>query len=55
MYKLLIRIACAASALALLGVALGWMMERCGRLAAPVAAHAAFNLANLLLFSMLPG
>ena len=39
----------------LLGVTLGWLMERCGRIAAPYAAHAAFNLANLLLFSMRPG
>ena len=45
----------ALPALALLGVTLGWLMERCGRIAAPYAAHAAFNLANLLLFSMLPG
>lgn len=45
----------ALPALAALGFAFGWLMERCGRLAAPVAAHAAFNAANLLLFSMLPG
>ena len=45
----------ALPALALLGVTLGWLMERCGRIAAPWAAHATFNLANLLLFSMLPG
>lgn len=45
----------ALPALALLGVTLGWLMERCGRIAAPWAAHAAFNLSNLLLFSMLPG
>jgi len=44
----------ALPALAALGFALGWLMERAGRLAAPITAHAAFNLANLLLFSMLP-
>jgi len=44
----------ALPALAALGFALGWLMERCGRIAAPFAAHAAFNAANLLLFSMLP-
>ena len=43
----------ALPALAMLGFALGWLMERTGRLIAPVAAHAAFNTANLLLFSML--
>lgn len=43
----------ALPALAMLGFALGWLMERTGRLIAPVAAHAAFNAANLLLFSML--
>ena len=43
----------ALSALAMLGFALGWLMERTGRLIAPVVAHAAFNAANLLLFSML--
>lgn len=45
----------ALPALATLGFAFGWLMERCGRLVAPVTAHAAFNAANLLLFSMLPG
>ena len=45
----------ALPALAALGFVFGWLMERTGRLAAPVAAHAAFNAANLLLFSMLPG
>jgi membrane protease YdiL (CAAX protease family) len=44
----------ALPALAALGFALGWLMERTGRLAAAVTAHAAFNMANLLLFSMLP-
>ena len=43
----------ALPALAMLGFALGWLMERTGRLIAPVVAHAAFNAANLLLFSML--
>lgn len=43
----------ALPALAMLGFALGWLMERTGRLIAPVVAHAAFNVANLLLFSML--
>lgn len=43
----------ALPALGMLGFALGWLMERTGRLIAPVAAHAAFNAANLLLFSML--
>ena len=41
--------------LAALGFTFGWLFERCGRIAAPVSAHAAFNAANLLLFSMLPG
>jgi len=45
----------ALPALAALGFTFGWLMERCGRIAAPMAAHAAFNAANLLLFSMLPG
>lgn len=43
----------ALPALAMLGFALGWLMERTGRLITPVVAHAAFNAANLLLFSML--
>lgn len=43
----------ALPALAMLGFALGWLMERTGRLIAPVVAHAVFNAANLLLFSML--
>ena len=43
----------ALPALAMLGFALGWLMERTGRLIAPVVAHGAFNAANLLLFSML--
>ena len=42
------------TALALLGATLGWLTERTGRLESAMAAHAAFNLANLLLFSMLP-
>jgi membrane protease YdiL (CAAX protease family) len=33
----------ALPALAMLGFTLGWLMERTGRLIAPVAAHAAFN------------
>jgi membrane protease YdiL (CAAX protease family) len=41
-------------ALALLGATLGWLTERTGRIESAMAAHAAFNLANLLLFSMLP-
>jgi membrane protease YdiL (CAAX protease family) len=42
------------AALTLLGVTLGWLTERTGRIEAAMTAHAAFNLANLLLFSMLP-
>jgi membrane protease YdiL (CAAX protease family) len=42
------------AALMLLGVTLGWLTERTGRIEAAMTAHAAFNLANLLLFSMLP-
>ncbi len=34
----------------MLAVILGWLMERTGRIAAPIAAHALFNLANLCLF-----
>ncbi len=44
----------ALPALLALGIALGWLMERTGNLIAPIAAHAAFNAVNLLLFSMLP-
>ncbi len=42
------------AALAMLGATLGWLVERTGRIESAMAAHAAFNLANLLLFSMLP-
>ncbi len=41
-------------ALTLLGTTLGWLTERTGRIESAMVAHAAFNLANLLLFSMLP-
>ena len=33
-----------------LGVVLGWLMERTGRITAPIVAHALFNLINLILF-----
>lgn len=33
-----------------LGAVLGWLTERTGRIAASVAAHAAFNAANLAIF-----
>jgi membrane protease YdiL (CAAX protease family) len=46
--------ASAIPALAVLGAALGWLMERSGRLWASFTAHALFNCANLFLFSMLP-
>ncbi len=42
-----------ASGLAMLfslAVVLGWLMERTGRIAAPIAAHALFNSANLCIF-----
>lgn len=42
------------AALTLLGATLGWLTERTGRIESAMVAHAAFNLANLLLFSMLP-
>lgn len=45
----------ALPALFLLGLLFGWLFERCGTLIAPFAAHAAFNAANLILFSTLPG
>lgn len=45
----------ALPALFLLGLLFGWLFERCGTLLAPFAAHAAFNAANLILFSTLPG
>jgi membrane protease YdiL (CAAX protease family) len=44
----------ALPALFLLGLLFGWLFERCGTLLAPFAAHAAFNAANLILFSTLP-
>ncbi|MCE9619754.1 MAG: CPBP family intramembrane metalloprotease [Planctomycetes bacterium] len=46
--------AAAIPALAVLGVALGYLMERTGRIWASYAAHSLFNCANLFLFSMLP-
>ncbi len=33
-----------------LAVVLGWLMERTGRITAPIVAHALFNLINLILF-----
>ena len=33
-----------------LAVILGWLMERTGRITAPIVAHALFNLINLILF-----
>lgn len=45
----------ALPALLMLGLLFGWLMERTGGLLAAVSAHAAFNAANLLLFSTLPG
>jgi membrane protease YdiL (CAAX protease family) len=45
----------ALPALLMLGLLFGWLLERTGRLLAPITAHAAFNAANLLLFSTLPG
>ena len=33
-----------------LAIVLGWLMERTGRIAAPITAHALFNCANLILF-----
>jgi membrane protease YdiL (CAAX protease family) len=45
----------ALPALFLLGLLFGWLFERSGSLLAPFAAHAAFNAANLILFSTLPG
>ena len=33
-----------------LAVMLGWLMERTGRIIAPIVAHALFNLINLILF-----
>lgn len=46
--------AAAIPALAVFGVALGFLMERSGRLWSSFTAHALFNCANLFLFSMLP-
>ncbi len=34
----------------MLAVVLGWLMERTGRIAAPITAHALFNLCNLMWF-----
>jgi membrane protease YdiL (CAAX protease family) len=45
----------ALPALFVLGLLFGWLFERTGRLLASITAHAAFNAANLLLFSTLPG
>lgn len=45
----------AIPALLVLGLLFGWLFERTGRLLAPIAAHATFNAANLILFSTLPG
>jgi membrane protease YdiL (CAAX protease family) len=45
----------ALPALFLLGMLFGWLFERSGSLLAPFTAHAAFNAANLILFSTLPG
>ena len=41
----------ASAVVTLLGLScfLGWLFERTGRLAAPIVAHALFNLLNLLL------
>ena len=46
--------AAAIPALAVFGVALGFLMERTGRLWSSFTAHALFNCANIFLFSMLP-
>ena len=46
--------AAAIPALAIFGVALGFLMERTGRLWSSFVAHALFNCANIFLFSMLP-
>ena len=45
----------ALPALFVLGLLFGWLLERGGRLLAPIAAHATYNAANLILFSTLPG
>jgi membrane protease YdiL (CAAX protease family) len=34
----------------LLALILGWLMQRTGRIAAPIAAHSLFNLVNLMIF-----
>ncbi len=34
----------------LLALILGWLMQRTGRIAAPIAAHSLFNLVNLIFF-----
>ena len=46
--------AAAIPALAVFGIALGFLMERTGRLWGSFMAHALFNCANIFLFSMLP-
>ena len=46
--------AAAIPALAVFGIALGFLMERTGRLLGSFIAHALFNCANIFLFSMLP-
>ena len=46
--------AAAIPALAVFGFALGFLMERTGRLWSAFVAHFLFNCANLFLFSMLP-
>lgn len=43
-------VASGIATLFLLAVILGWLMQRTGRIAAPIAAHSLFNFTNLMLF-----